>query len=293
MSHTDRPAKRRRTGSDEALPTPPALDLERKRRRPDVEHLKDEDDSDKGVLNHALHVLQTEAAALAHIRTLYATSFAARGGLSKAVSTILEAQRTGKKLVSCGVGKSAHIAQKFTATCKSLSIRASFLHACEAVHGDLGDVREGDVLMFVSYSGRTPELVNLLPFLLGGVSVLALTGQTKREECRLLDRRDGDEGILLPAPVHETEEMSFGVAAPTTSTTVALAVTDMLALTLAEEMHGERKREVFQRNHPGGAIGMTEVAREVKRVKKEVVRESEVVPLDLPPSPDISGEDDR
>lgn len=277
------PRKRRRTCSSASLPTPPpALGLEAFRQdlsdRKADQHAKENDP----IPPTALHVLQTSAAALAHITNLYTTSPTARSSLTDTVAAILAAQRRGSRLVVTGVGKSAFIAQKFVATCKSLSIRAAFLHACEAVHGDLGDVREGDVVMFVTYSGRTPELLNLLDVLPDEVNVVALSGQTRVEECRVLDGRG--EGILLPAPVHELEEVSFGVAAPTTSTTVALAVTDMLALTLAEQMHGKRKREVFKKNHPGGAIGM----RETKKMKKEV----DVTVLELP-SPSISGEDDR
>lgn len=63
------------------------------------------------------------------------------------------------------------------------------------------------------------------------------------------------DAIILPAPVHELEEVSFGVSAPTTSTTVALAVADMLALAVANQIHGDGLPDVFRRNHPGGAIG--------------------------------------
>ena len=159
------------------------------------------------------------------------------------------------------------------------------MHACEAVHGDLGDVNaEKDVVMFVSFSGRSPELLNLEKHLPGGVRTIALSAQMKKEECALLVERE--EGILLPAPIPEAEEVSFGVAAPTTSTTVALAVADMVALTVAEQMHGvESRREVFRRNHPGGAIGMRH--EEVEELKKDGVA---VSILELP-SPSISAED--
>ena len=214
---------------------------------------------------------------------------------------IREQEYTKGKFIACGVGKSGLIAQKIVATCKSLSIRASFLHASEAVHGDLGDVEEGDVVMFVSYSGRTPELMNVIPFLPEGVWVIAMTGQTRREECGLLsalERAQGvQKGVLLPAPVHEREEASFGVAAPTTSTTIALAVGDMLAMAVAEELHGQGKREVFGRNHPGGAIGMAAERSEAKNMKTQI-EDGEGKRIDGAtarhlPSPSISGEDDR
>ncbi|KAK4580107.1 hypothetical protein LTR86_000310 [Recurvomyces mirabilis] len=238
----------------------------------------------KSFLDRAVQVLATETAALAAITELYRTSAIAQQGLRTAVDAILEAQRTANKLVICGVGKSAYIAQKLTATCKSLSIRASFLHACEAVHGDLGDVRAGDVLLFVSYSGKTPELLNLLPHLPAGITTMALSSHVQVTDCPLLC--DAEVGILLPAPIPEREETTFGVAAPTTSTTVALAVADMLALTVADEMHRDRKDAVFKRNHPGGAIGINERAA-VKRKR----RGDDVVALELP-SPSISGNDD-
>lgn len=108
-------------------------------------------------------------------------------------------------------------------------------------------------------------------------------------ECALLANRP--DGILIPTPIPEKEEDSFGVCAPTTSTTVTLAVGDMLALTIAEQMHDEAgrcKAEVFKRNHPGGAIGMTAKA----VVKLEKKRGEDLVVLELP-SPSISGSDDR
>jgi hypothetical protein len=105
-----------------------------------------------------------------------------------------------------------------------------------------------------------------------------------------MDRRP-ELGVLLPAPIPVSEEASFGVSAPTTSTTVALAVSDMLALTVAERLHRSRsgcKREIFKRNHPGGAIGMSQREVEVVRVKKTEVK---VEMLELP-SPSISANDD-
>lgn len=95
----------------------------------------------------------------------------------------------------------------------------------------------------------------------------------------------GDEGgILLPAPIHEAEERTFGVKAPTTSTTVALAVADMLVLTVADEMHRDGTSEVFAKNHPGGAIGMHH--REVEKLRQA---DEDVSAVELP-SPSISAE---
>nr|POE64929.1 uncharacterized protein CFP56_65887 [Quercus suber] len=163
-STIQRPAKRRRHAS----PSLPGFNFEEQGPSPELSTppLSDsdyiEDDSIKpqeakrlkrtlpsaaspdldGCLARATHVLAVESQALAEIHTLYRTSNSARSSLSAAVSTILHAQRRGGKLITCGVGKSAYIAQKLTATCKSLGVRASFMHACEAAHGDLGDIHD-------------------------------------------------------------------------------------------------------------------------------------------------------
>ncbi|KAF2718390.1 SIS domain-containing protein, partial [Polychaeton citri CBS 116435] len=215
----------------------------------------EDDNNTDTLLQNATHVLLTEAAALNAAARLYSTSPIARSNLSTAVEAITSAQRRpNNKLVFCGVGKSAYIAQKLTATSKSLGIKASFLHACEALHGDLGDVRPGDVVCFVTFSGKTPELMGVLPHLPERLTIIALCGKAELQECPLLA---GRTGILLSAPILQSEESSFGVSAPTTSTTVALAVGDMMVLTVAEGLHGEKKAQLFRKNHPGGAIGMT------------------------------------
>ncbi|KAL1644954.1 hypothetical protein SLS58_004025 [Diplodia intermedia] len=227
------------------------------------------------LLSRALHVLSTEAAALAHVTRLYTTSAAAQSALLAAVGTVERAHRRGGKVVVCGVGKSGLVGRKTVATLKSLGVGASFMHAAEAVHGDLGDVRAGaDAVLFISFSGRTAELLNVLPHLPPRVPVVALTAwpADAAARCPLLAGREGEgEAVLLPAPVHESEEQSFGVSAPTTSTTVAMAVGDMLALTAAERIHEAEKSRVFKRNHPGGAIGARTLAEEVTVVTTKKV----------------------
>lgn len=270
------------TESDDEVATAPARDMDFAQVGKPDKPCHSEDDN---LLDCATHILATEAAALSNITHLYQTHPQARLGLTHAVQATLTAQAAGGKLIVSGVGKSAYIAMKLVATCKSLGISASFLHACEALHGDLGDIRGyKDVLLFISFSGKTPELLNLLPHLPEGTRVMAMTSHTRREDCLLLV--DRDDGVLIPTPIPEKEEATFGVAAPTTSTTVALAVADMLALTVADQLHTTRTREVFKRNHPGGAIGMTQ--KEVEKLKKDG---EDFVVLELP-SPSISGSDD-
>jgi len=115
------------------------------------------------------------------------------------------------------------------------------------------DNSQHDAIMFISYSGKTAELVALLPHVPSHTPILAITSHTNPTDCPLLS--DRFNAILLPAPIHELEEVSFGVCAPTTSTTVTIAVGDMLALTLAEALYEEQTKSVFRKNHPGGTIG--------------------------------------
>lgn len=237
----------------------------------------------------AVHVLATEATTLQGLARLYATDPVARGGFSRAVAAVTRqgsASRRGSKLVVVGVGKSGHIGRKLVATFNSLGVHAAFLHPTEALHGDLGQIGPDDTLLLITFSGRTPELLALLPHLDRTLPLILLTGHTRPETCELLeaalrgrgDRREngraapacGGETILLPAPVHEAESVSFGVSAPTSSTAAALAVGDALAIVAAQELHGRSVADglavggsagvvgigaVFATNHPGGAIG--------------------------------------
>lgn len=205
-----------------------------------------------------VHVLRTQAEALTRLAILYETHPESQHGFSQAVEAIVSAsgrrhsRGSRGKLVICGVGKSGHIAKKLVATFQSLGVAAAFLHPTEALHGDLGLVGADDAFMFVTFSGKTPELLLLLPHLPASVRVIVLTARTEPGSCELLRWRP--DGILLPAPVHVTEVESFGVAAPTTSTTVALAVGDALAMAVGRELHPDMSA-VFARNHPGGSIG--------------------------------------
>lgn len=93
------------------------------------------------MLERAVYILSTEATALSYVTRLYQTDPIARSGLLRAVECIAKVTEAGGKLLVCGVGKSGYIGQKIVATMKSLGIASSWLHAAEAVHGDLGDIR--------------------------------------------------------------------------------------------------------------------------------------------------------
>ena len=178
------------------------------------------------------------------------------GAFARAVE-LLSACR-GRVIVS-GVGKSGIIGHKIAATLTSTGTPASFLHPVESLHGDLGIVGPSDVAMLLSKSGETEELLPLLQELKRlGVPVIALTAH---RESTLAKEAD----VALDAWVRE--EACPHDLAPTTSTTVMLALGDALAVTLLEEK-GFR-REDFARLHPGGALG-----RRLLRVRDVMVAEN-------------------
>ncbi len=181
-------------------------------------------------------VLRMERDALAETERRLGESFAS--------AVALLAGADGRVIVA-GVGKSGLIGRKIAATFTSTGTPASFLHPVESVHGDLGIVGPGDVAILLSKSGSTVELLDLLEHLKRlGVRTIAITGDTGSPLSRHAD-------VALDGWVRE--EACPHDLAPTTSTTVALALGDALAVALLEAKGFQR--EDFARLHPGGALG--------------------------------------
>jgi arabinose-5-phosphate isomerase len=148
-------------------------------------------------------------------------------------------------VVVTGMGKAGLIARKITATMASTGTRAQFLHPAEAVHGDIGIVHAGDVVLALSNSGETEELCRLLPlFSRIGVCLIAITAKATSTLARA-----ADVTLLLG---HLTEACPFGLA-PTTSTTAMLALGDALSL-VASRVRGF-SRQQFALSHPAGSLG--------------------------------------
>ena len=209
----------------------------------------------------ALHVISTERAALAHLERVYQTDNVARQSLAEAIAVISHTCQNHGKVVVTGVGKSGKIGQKLVATFTSLGVQSCFLHPTEALHGDLGIIKPHDVVLMLTFSGSTPELLLLLHHIGTTIPSIVLTSHRVSSTCRILHNHPNS--ILLPAPIHEPEKISFGVSVPTTSTTVALALGDGLALAVADRLHtatGRSAADVFQSYHPGGAIGAAAAA---------------------------------
>lgn len=166
----------------------------------------------------------------------------------KAVDTIY--QSTGK-LIIVGVGKSAHVANKIVATLNSTGTPSQFLHAAEAIHGDLGVIQKNDVVLCISNSGNSPEIVYLLSFLKDYSS--ALIGMTGNLKSKLAEASD----IVLDSSVKV--EACPNKLAPTSSTTVQMAIGDALAICLMELRNF--KEQDFAKFHPGGSIGKNLIAK--------------------------------
>ncbi|MGD1846795.1 MAG: SIS domain-containing protein [Salibacteraceae bacterium] len=149
------------------------------------------------------------------------------------------------RLVVTGIGKSANIANKIVATLNSTGTPAVFMHAADAIHGDLGNIQRNDVVMALSKSGNTPEVKALVPLIKNmGNKLIALSGNAQGYLAQHAD-------YFLNASV--TKEACPNNLAPTTSTTTQLAIGDAFAVCLLE-MRGFSSQD-FARYHPGGALG--------------------------------------
>ena len=188
------------------------------------------------ILASGLNIIRKENAAIAAMEDYINDAFVS------AVECI--AACTGRLVVS-GVGKSAIIAQKIVATLNSTGTAAAFMHAADAIHGDLGMVAENDILMIISKSGESPEIKVLLPLLARDKN--KLIGMAGNENSLLAKKAD----IFLNTTV--TEEACLYNLAPTSSTTAQMVMGDALAITLME-MKGF-STEDFARFHPGGTLG--------------------------------------
>ncbi|HKX58394.1 MAG TPA: KpsF/GutQ family sugar-phosphate isomerase [Steroidobacteraceae bacterium] len=180
---------------------------------------------------------------------------------------------TGRVVVS-GMGKSGHVGGKIAATLASTGTPSFFLHPAEASHGDLGMVTRGDVVLAISYSGETAELLMILPlFKRMGAGLLAMTGNTASTLAR---ESDVHLDVSVPA-----EACPLNLA-PTASTTATLAMGDALAVALLK--HRGFTEADFARSHPGGALG-----RRLLLHVSDVMRRGSDLPMVRPETPLTEG----
>lgn len=188
------------------------------------------------VISDAKRVIQIERKALSLLERRL------NGTFSDAVDIIHKCK--GKVIVT-GLGKSGIIAQKIVATLNSTGTPAIFLHSADSVHGDLGMIRRGDVVICISKSGDTHELIQLLLAIEQfGVKVISIVGDV---DSKLKDLSD----VVIDASV-EQEACPYNLA-PTTSTTTALVIGDALAIALLKKK--AFTKEEFASIHPGGILG--------------------------------------
>ena len=215
------------------------------------------------VLRLAHDTLDIEAAAVLGLKRRLGDGFA--------VAVELMLQVTGRVVVM-GMGKSGHVGRKIAATLASTGTPAMFVHPAEAIHGDLGMIKAADVVLAISNSGESDELIAIVPlFKRLGVPLVAMTGHTDSTLARHAD-------VVLDSGV-EKEACPLNLA-PTASTTAQLALGDALAVALLDARGF--KAEDFARSHPGGALGrrlLTRVA--------DIMRSGGDVPQ-VPPEADFS-----
>lgn len=188
------------------------------------------------ILQKAKQTILAESQAIAYLSELIDRN------LVNAVSCILESKG---RVVVTGIGKSANIATKIVATLNSTGTPSIFMHAADAIHGDLGIIQKNDVVVCISKSGNTPEIKVLIPLIKNSQNkIIAITGNT--------DSYLGKNADFVLNTYVEKEACPNNLA-PTTSTTAQLVMGDVLAVCLLE-LKGFSSKD-FAKFHPGGALG--------------------------------------
>lgn len=190
----------------------------------------------KKIIALAIETLDIEAKAIENLKQFINNDFA------KCIELLVD---TKGHVIVTGIGKSAIIAQKMVATFNSTGTPAAFMHAADAIHGDLGIIQKDDVIICISNSGNTPEIKLLAPLLKnGGNKLIAMTGNTTSVLAKHAD-------FVLNTSVEK--EACPNNLAPTSSTTAQVAIGDALAV-CALKLRGFTEND-FAKYHPGGALG--------------------------------------
>ena len=184
----------------------------------------------------ALRTIELEAASVAGLLAFINANF------EKAINVI---HASKGRLVISGIGKSAIVAQKIVATLNSTGTPALFMHAADAIHGDLGMIQEADIVLIISKSGESPEIKVLVPLIRNfGNTLIAMVGNMDSFLAK-------ESAIVLNTTV--SQEACPNNLAPTSSTTVQMVMGDVIAVCLME-LNGFSQRD-FAKYHPGGNLG--------------------------------------
>lgn len=182
----------------------------------------------------------------------------------KFVDIINEIKNAKGKVIVTGIGKSGHIAAKISATLSSLGTSSFFLHPAEAMHGDLGMVQKEDVVIAISYSGESEEVLNILPNLtMIGCKIIAISGNENSTLCQY-----SEIAYIFPK-FNEACKLNL---APTSSTTAALVLGDALAIVLSK-IYGFKEKD-FALFHPAGTLGKKLTIR-----VKDIMRTNGKIPI--------------
>jgi len=210
--------------------------------------------SPKNTLARARQVLEIEAQEILSLANRLDDHFVS------AVQLILHCD--GRVVVS-GMGKSGHIGRKLASTFASTGTPSFFMHPAEASHGDLGMITPNDVVIFLSNSGKSDELLSILPVIKRiGAKIISITGNSDSELAK-------ESEIHLSAQVSQ-EACPLGLS-PTASSTASLALGDALAICVLDQR--AFTAEDFARSHPGGSLGKKQVIR-----VRDIMRKSDQVP---------------
>ena len=208
--------------------------------------------NNKQIINSANRTLRRELSSIKNLKSTFNVNFC------KAVNLIY---KTKGKIVITGVGKSAHIGNKISATLTSTGTPSYFVHATEASHGDLGSIKKDDCVIAISNSGETSELKNIIQFTKRfNIKLISITSNSKS-----ILHKNSTIGILYKKPI---EACPLNLA-PTSSTSMSMIIGDCIAISLLE-LRGFKSTE-FKSLHPGGNIGKDlKNLSEVMHVKKEL-----------------------
>ena len=210
--------------------------------------------SSKNTLERARQVLDIEAQEISSLANRLDDHFV------NAVQLILHCD--GRGVVS-GMGKSGHIGRKLASTFASTGTPSFFMHPAEASHGDLGMITSNDVVIFLSNSGKSDELISILPVIKRiGAKIISITGNSNSELAK-------ESEIHLSAQVSQ-EACPLGLS-PTASSTASLALGDALAICVLDQR--AFTAEDFARSHPGGSLGKRQVVR-----VRDIMRKTDQVP---------------
>ena len=192
--------------------------------------------NNKNIINSANRTLANELSSIKNLKSSFNLNFC------RAVNLIYN---TKGKVVITGVGKSAHVGNKISATLTSTGTPSYFIHATEASHGDLGSIKKDDCVIAISNSGETSELKNIIEFTKRfNVKLISITSNSKS-----ILHQNATVGILFKKPI---EACPLNLA-PTSSTSMSMIIGDCIAITLLE-LRGFKSKQ-FKSLHPGGNLG--------------------------------------